>query len=80
VTELRKLAAAHLAAEPTGLTLQPTARVHEVYLRLDGRTDFPGRSHYLTAASEAMRRLLIDHARKKRAGKRGGKVRRAHLD
>jgi RNA polymerase sigma factor (TIGR02999 family) len=78
--ELRKLAAAHLAAEPTGHTLQPTALVHEAYLRLAGRTDFPGRSHFLAAAGEAMRRLLIDHARKKRAGKRGGKARRAGID
>src|SRR5262245_57044657 len=64
--ELRELAAAHLASEPTGHTLQPTALVHEVYLRLASRADFPGRSHFLAAAGEAMRRLLIDHARKKR--------------
>jgi RNA polymerase sigma factor (TIGR02999 family) len=78
--ELRALAAAQLAAEPAGHTLQPTALVHEAYLRLAGRPEFPGRSHFLAAAGEAMRRLLIDHARKKRASKRGGDARRVALD
>jgi RNA polymerase sigma factor (TIGR02999 family) len=78
--ELRALAAAHLAAEPAGHTLQPTALVHEAYLRLAARPNFPGRSHFLAAAGEAMRRLLVDHARRKRAGKRGGTARRADID
>jgi RNA polymerase sigma factor (TIGR02999 family) len=69
--ELRALAAAYLASEPTGHTLQPTALVHEAYLRLANRPDFPDRLNFLAAAGEAMRRLLIDHARKKRATKRG---------
>jgi RNA polymerase sigma factor (TIGR02999 family) len=77
--ELRALAAAQLASEPAGHTLQPTALVHEAYLRLAGRPKFPGRSHFLAAAGEAMRQTLIDHARKKRAGKRGGAARRAAL-
>jgi RNA polymerase sigma factor (TIGR02999 family) len=78
--ELRALAAAQLAAEPPGHTLQPTALVHEAYLRLAGRPEFPGRSHFLAAAGEAMRHLLIDHARKKRAAKRGRGARRAAVD
>jgi RNA polymerase sigma factor (TIGR02999 family) len=78
--ELRRLAAARLADEPAGHTLQPTALVHEVYLRLAGRADFPGRSHFLAAAGEAMRRVLIDHARRKRAEKRGGDAHRGGID
>jgi len=78
--ELRALAAARLAAEPAGHTLQPTALVHEAYLRLASRPDFPDRSHFLAAAGDAMRRLLVDHARKKRAGKRGRNFRRAAID
>ena len=78
--ELRALAAARLAAEPTGHTLQPTALVHEAYLRLATRPNFPGRSHFLAAAGEAMRRLLVDHARRKRAGKRGASARRVAVD
>src|SRR5206468_1037485 len=78
--ELRVLAAARLAAEPAGHTLQPTALVHEVYLKLADRSGFPDRSHFLAAAVEAMRRVLVDHARRKRAGKRGRGVRRAAID
>lgn len=78
--ELRALAAARLAAEPAGHTLQPTALVHEAYLRLAARPGFPDRSQFLAAAGEAMRRLLVDHARKKRAGKRGRSARRAAID
>lgn len=72
--ELRKLAAARIAAESAGHTLQPTALVHEAYLRLVGADD-PGwqnRAHFFAAASEAMRRILIDHARARLAAKRGG--------
>lgn len=81
--ELRKLAAVRLANEPDGHTLQPTALVHEAYLRLVGpNPDRPwdGRGHFFAAAAEEMRRLLIDHARAKGAGKRGGSGRRLDLD
>ena len=69
--ELRKLAAAKLAAESPGHTLDATALVHEAWLKLDGQS-FTSRSEYLRAASVAMRRLLVDHARAKKAAKRGG--------
>jgi RNA polymerase sigma factor (TIGR02999 family) len=78
--ELRALAAAQMAAEPSGHTLQPTALVHEVYLKLADRSGFPDRSQFLAAAIEAMRRLLIDHARRKRAEKRGANARRISID
>ena len=68
--ELRKLAAARLAAERPGQTLQPTALVHEAYLRLvggDQPQDWNGRGHFFAAAAEAMRRILVDQARRKRA-------------
>jgi RNA polymerase sigma factor (TIGR02999 family) len=73
--ELRKLAAAKLAQETPGQTLQPTALVHEAYLRLvDAQPDrrWDGRRHFFAAAAEAMRRILIDNARRKQAGKHGG--------
>jgi RNA polymerase sigma factor (TIGR02999 family) len=70
--ELRKLAAARLAGERGGHTLQPTALVHEAYLRLVGEQRFEHRGHFFAAAAEAMRRILIDHARKKATRKRGG--------
>src|SRR5438067_2339178 len=70
--ELRKLAAARLAAENPGQTLQPTALVHEAYLRLVGDQEFDGRGHFFAAAAEAMRRILVDNARRKRAEKHGG--------
>jgi RNA polymerase sigma factor (TIGR02999 family) len=73
--ELRKLAAAHLAREKPGQTLQPTALVHEAYLRLvGGNADrhWGGRGHFFAAAAEAMRCVLVDHARRKRSRKRGG--------
>lgn len=73
--ELRRLAAAQLAREPAGHTLDATALVHEAYLKLGGGP----RSEFLAAAAEAMRRILIDHARRKRAGKRGGAARRFAL-
>src|SRR5262245_4086582 len=81
--ELRALATARLAVEPSGHTLQPTALVHEAYLRLIGPEDAPrwdGRGHFLAAAAEAMRRILIEHARKKVADKRGGGARRADIE
>ena len=69
--ELRALAAAKLAAESPGHTLDATALVHDVWLKLNGQS-FTSRSSYLRAAGVAMRRLLVDHARAKKAAKRGG--------
>src|SRR2546427_10185538 len=72
--ELRRLAAAKMAHEAPGQTLQPTALVHEAYLRLIG-SDNPhwnGRGHFFGAAAEAMRRILIENARRKRAARHGG--------
>ncbi len=73
--ELRKLAAARMAEEKPGATLQPTALVHEAYLRLVGKdADQPwnSRGHFFAAAAEAMRRILVDAARRKQAEKHGG--------
>jgi RNA polymerase sigma factor (TIGR02999 family) len=70
--ELRKLAAARMAAEAPGNTLQPTALVHEAYLRLVGNGRFHDRHHFFRVAAEGMRRVLVDRARQKRRGKRGG--------
>jgi RNA polymerase sigma factor (TIGR02999 family) len=81
--ELRKLAAAWMANEKPGQTLQATALVHDAYLRLVGPADaarWDGRGHFFAAAAEAMRRILIDNARGKAAEKRGGKRRRLDLD
>jgi RNA polymerase sigma factor (TIGR02999 family) len=70
--ELRKLAAAKMANEKPGHTLDATALVHEAYLRLTGGQSFESQSHFLRAAAEAMRRILVDHARARNAAKRGG--------
>src|SRR6476661_3198347 len=70
--ELRQLAAARMAGERVEHTLEPTALVHEAYLRLVGDQQFEHRGHFFAAAAEAMRRILVDHARKKGARKRGG--------
>jgi RNA polymerase sigma factor (TIGR02999 family) len=72
--ELRVLAAQKLSHEPPGQTLQATALVHEAYLRLVGteRQDWASRGHFFKAAAEAMRRILIDNARRKKSLKRGG--------
>jgi RNA polymerase sigma factor (TIGR02999 family) len=81
--ELRKLAAARMSNETAGHTLQPTALVHEVWLRLTGEepnAQFANRAHFFAAAAEAMRRILIDRARRKGAGKRGGDWQRIDLD
>jgi RNA polymerase sigma factor (TIGR02999 family) len=81
--ELRKLAAQRMARELPGQTLQPTALVHEAYLRLVGaHPDRPwdGRSHFFAAAAEAMRRILIDNARRRHRLKRGGNRARVDLD
>jgi RNA polymerase sigma factor (TIGR02999 family) len=77
--ELRRLAAAKLAHEPDGHTLDATALVHEAFLRLGGDQSFASRSDFLRAAAEAMRRVLVDHARAKRADKRGGDRQRVDL-
>jgi len=77
--ELRRLAAHKMANEHDGHTLQPTALVHEAWIKLAGsnRQQWRGRSHYLAAAAEAMRRILIEKARRRAAGKRGQGV---HLE
>jgi RNA polymerase sigma factor (TIGR02999 family) len=80
--ELRKLAAQRLARESPGQTLQATALVHEAYLRLVGpeTTSWNGRGHFFAAAAEAMRRILIEQARRKRTEKHGGNLERIELD
>ncbi len=80
--ELRKLAAMRMTAESPGHTLQPTALVHEAYLRLVGPTGecrWDNRGHFFAAAAEAMRRILVDAVRRKRADKHGGDRRRVEL-
>jgi RNA polymerase sigma factor (TIGR02999 family) len=81
--ELRKLAAQKLAQEKSGQTLQATALVHEAYLRLVGKGDeqpWNSRGHFFAAAAEAMRRILVESARRKRRPKHGGDRRRIELD
>jgi RNA polymerase sigma factor (TIGR02999 family) len=78
--ELRVLAAAQLAGERAGHTLEATALVHEAYLRLAEPGRFETRGHFFAAAAEAMRRILVDHARARHADKRGGGARRVELD
>jgi RNA polymerase sigma factor (TIGR02999 family) len=80
--ELRKLAASRMAHEAAGHTLQPTALVHEAWLRLMRSEDqrFENRAHFFAAAAEAMRRILIDHARRKSARKHGGSLERVDLE
>jgi RNA polymerase sigma factor (TIGR02999 family) len=75
--QLRKIAQQRMAEERAGHTLQATALVHEAYLRLVGDTDvhWQGRAHFFAAAAEAMRKILIDHARRKGTAKRGGGLR-----
>src|SRR5262245_10925965 len=70
--ELRRLAAAKMADERADHTLSATALVHEAWLRLRTEDAFASKSHYFRAAAEAMRRILVDHARKRNADKRGG--------
>jgi RNA polymerase sigma factor (TIGR02999 family) len=78
--ELRRLAAAQMAREKPGQTLNPTALVHEAYLRLAGDQRFENRRHFLAAAAEAMRRILVENARRKHSLKRGGDRRRLDFD
>jgi RNA polymerase sigma factor (TIGR02999 family) len=77
--ELRKLAAAKMAAEAPGHTLDATALVHDAYLRLVGEQQFDGRSHFFGAAAEAMRRILVNHARDRKRLRRGGGRKRLEL-
>jgi RNA polymerase sigma factor (TIGR02999 family) len=81
--ELRRLAGQKLTREKPGQTLQPTALVHEAYLRLigdDANLHFDGRGHFFTAAAEAMRRILVDNARRKHRPRHGGDHRRVDAD
>jgi RNA polymerase sigma factor (TIGR02999 family) len=80
--ELRKLAAQKLAHENPGQTLQATALVHEAYLRLVGAQDpgWNGRGHFFSAAAEAMRRILVEHARRKKRLRHGGGAPKLELD
>ena len=80
--ELRRLAAHRMAREAPGHTLQPTALVHEAWLRLvgDEAPMFENRAHFFGAAAEAMRRILVDRAREKKAFKRGGDLQRVDVD
>lgn len=79
--ELRRLANARMAQEPGGQTLQPTALVHEAWIRLIGENhDWHNRRHFFSAAAEAMRRILIDRARQKRRVRHGGGLVRVNLD
>jgi RNA polymerase sigma factor (TIGR02999 family) len=81
--ELRRLAAQRLAQEKPGQTLEPTALVHEAYLRLVGQPEerpWNGRNHFFAAAAEAMRRILIETARRKQGPRHGGRLRRMNAD
>ncbi len=80
--ELRKLAAAKMAREPDGQTLQPTALVHEVWLRLGGdqHPQWHNRAQFFAAAAEGMRRILIENARRRRAVRHGGALAKVSLD
>lgn len=80
--ELRRLASRKMTQEKSGHTLQPTALVHEAYMRLiggEGKQQWDGRGHFYAAAAEAMRRILIDNARRRNAEKRGGGMVRQQL-
>jgi len=80
--ELRRLAAVKMAGEAPGQTLQPTALVHEVWLRLSAQTGahWNNRQHFYAVAAEVMRRLLVDRARRRKARKHGGDLERAELE
>lgn len=81
--ELRQIAGSKMAGESAGHTLQPTALVHEAWLRLVGAEDrksWPSRAYFFAAAAEAMRRILVEHARRKQSLKRGGEFVREQLN
>jgi RNA polymerase sigma factor (TIGR02999 family) len=81
-SELRNLAAARMSQESAGHTLQPTALVHEAWLRLvgDDRQNWKGRAYFFAAAAEAMRRILVEHARRKARLKHGGGQQRFNIE
>lgn len=79
--ELKRLAASHMRRESAGHTLQSTALINEAYLRLvDVELDFASRAHFLAVASKVMRRVLVDHARRRQRAKRGGRERALTFD
>ena len=81
--DLRRLAARKMSQQAPGHTLQATALVHEAWMRLvdcEGRAHFENRAHFFAAAAEAMRRILVDHARKKYSEKRGGRIEHCDVD
>jgi RNA polymerase sigma factor (TIGR02999 family) len=78
--ELRRLAHSRLSNDPAGQSLQTTDLIHEAYLRLVGKDAWDGKHHFFAAASEAMRRILIDRARRKRALKHGAEFQRVAFD
>ena len=80
-TQLRRLAAAKMASETPGQTLQATALVHEAWLRLtnDDKRQWNDRTHFFAAAAEAMRRILVDNARRKRSERHGGRQQRVEM-
>lgn len=80
--ELRRIATANMARMPAGSTLQPTALVHEAWLRLGGsdKSDWKSRGHFLAAAAEAMRHILIDRARQRSAVRHGGNQQRVDIE
>lgn len=80
--ELRRIATANMARMPSGATLQPTALVHEAWLRLGGsdKSDWKSRGHFLAAAAEAMRHILIDRARQRSAVRHGGDQQRVDIE
>lgn len=79
-SELKRLAAAKLAGERNGHTLSATDLLHESFLRLQGTAKFQDRKHYFAAAAQAMRRLLVDHARHKKAAIHGGNLKRVEFE
>lgn len=81
LSELHKLASVHMRAEQSGHTLQTTALVNEAYLKMVGsKVNLTNRAHFFALAAKQMRRILVDHARKKTAEKRGGKAPHIQLD
>jgi len=78
--ELKALAGHLMRNEPPGRTLQPTALVHEAYLRLFGSDGFENRRHFMNTAAQVMRRILVDQARARQAAKRGGEHEREEID
>jgi RNA polymerase sigma-70 factor (ECF subfamily) len=80
-SELRRVAARHMRQEQPGNTLQPTALVHEAYIKLLGQKNvrWEGRTHFFGVASHAMREILVEHARKRKAEKRGGSQKKVYV-